>query len=153
MFNSIKRYYNVLGEYWRKYLYENLLGNKSFIKQILSDFENHKKLGIIFPEPLYFINQDTYTYTYLDYYYVQKIFDILFPDMNVRAGNFSIFPVGNMFWARAEAVYQIFNEKIIELTPEEKGQNDGTILHAIERFWVYLVKLNGFYYKTILYFI
>ena len=58
-----------------------------------------------------------------------------------------------MFWARTKAIYQIFNEKIIKLAPRERGQIDITILHAIERFWVYLVKLNGFYYKTILYYI
>ena len=61
------------------------------------------------------------------------------------------FPAGNMFWAKTEAIHQMFNEKIIKLCPEERGQIDGTILHAIERFWLYLVKLNGFYYKTIFY--
>ena len=58
-----------------------------------------------------------------------------------------------MFWARTSAIYQIFNEKIIKNTPEEKGQTDGTIMHGIERIWLYLVKLNGFDYKTILYYI
>ena len=141
------------GKYWRQYLFENLLGNKSIIKKILSDFENHKKLGLIFPEILFYINKDPYLYTFLNYYYVHKILDILFPNKNIRVGNFLIFPVGNMFWARTKAVYQIFNEKIIESAPEENGQKDNTILHAIERIWLYLVKLNGFYYKTILYFI
>jgi len=141
------------GKYWQEYLFENLLGKKSFIKQILSDFENHKKLGFIFPEPFYFINHISYSYTHLNYYYVHKIFDILFPNLNIWPGNFLIFPVGNMFWAKTKAVYQIFNEKVIKLVPEENGQNDNTILHAIERFWLYLVKINGFYYKTILYYI
>ena len=58
-----------------------------------------------------------------------------------------------MFWARPIALYQIFNDNIIKSAPEEKGQIDGTILHAIERFWIYLAKLNGFEYKTIFYYI
>jgi lipopolysaccharide biosynthesis protein len=58
-----------------------------------------------------------------------------------------------MFWARTKAVYQIFNNKIIKLAPKEKGQLDKTILHAIERLWLYLVKINGFYYKTFIYYI
>ena len=58
-----------------------------------------------------------------------------------------------MFWARTKAVYQIFNDKIIQLAPEESGKKDNTIIHAIERIWLYLVKLNGFYYKSFLYYI
>ena len=61
------------------------------------------------------------------------------------------FPAGNMFWARISAIYQIFNEKLINLAPREYGQKDDTLLHAIERFWLFLVKLNGFSYKTYIY--
>jgi len=38
---------------WRKYLYENLLGNTRIISEILSDFENNERLGFIFPEAFY----------------------------------------------------------------------------------------------------
>ena len=140
-----------LGRYWQHYLYENLLGNESIIIQILSDFENNKELGFIFPEHFYALILDAYSYRYKNWYYLNRIFDILFPNMKLRAGNNFNFPVGNMFWARTLAIYQIFDERIIKLAPEENGQLDGTILHAIERFWLYLVKLNGFNYKTILY--
>ena len=54
-----------------------------------------------------------------------------------------------MFWERTNAVYQILYEKIIKKSPEEKGQLDGTKLHAIEKIWFYLAKLNGFYYKCV----
>ena len=141
-----------IGRYWQHYLYENLLGNKFIISSILSDFENHRELGFIFPENYYVYIRCAYDYKYLNWYHINRIFDILFPNLNLRAGNILNFPVGNMFWARIHAIYQIFDERIIKLVPEEKGQNDGTILHAIERFWLYLVKLNGFNYKTILYY-
>ena len=57
-----------------------------------------------------------------------------------------VFPVGNMFWAKIKAIYQIFN--LIFEYPEELGQTNETIMHAIERIWLYLVKLNGYLYKT-----
>ena len=142
-----------IGRYWGHYLYENLLGNKFIINQILSDFENHRELGFIFPEHFYAYINCAYDYKYANWYYINRIFDILFPNLNLRAGNIMNFPVGNMFWARIGAIYQIFDERIIKLVPEEKGQQDGTILHAIERFWLYLVKLNGYNYKTIFYYI
>ena len=59
-----------------------------------------------------------------------------------------VFPVGNMFWAKTNAIYQIFRLRI--KYPEELGQENETIMHAIGRTWLYLVKLNGFYYKTTL---
>ena len=52
-----------------------------------------------------------------------------------------------MFWVKTVAIFQIFNTKIEY--PEELGQTNETIMHAIERIWLYLVKLNGFLYKTI----
>lgn len=142
-----------LGKYWQNYLYENLLGSKIIITKILSDFESNNKLGFIFPEPFYFHIKDAYLHNYQNYYYIHKLFNILFPNIDIWAGNIFTFPVGNMFWARTKAVYQLFNDKIIKLAPEENGGLDGTIIHAIERFWLYLVKLNGFYYKSFIYYI
>ena len=142
---------NNLGNYWRQYIYENSLGNKNIIQQILSDFESHKKLGIIYPDHYYQIINLTTISTPKDLHYINIIFNILFPKIKIRPVNINNFPSGNMFCARTSAIYQIFNEHIIKLCPEELGQNDGTLLHAIERFWPYLVKINGFYYKIIFY--
>ena len=57
------------------------------------------------------------------------------------------FPAGNMFWAKTKAIYQIFNIRL--KYPKELNQTNETIMHGIERIWLYLVKLNGYYYKTI----
>ena len=138
---------------WQHYLYENLLGDEIIIKKILSDFEINDKLGFIFPEHFYKKIRFVYHFNKMNYFYLDKILELLFPKMRIKSGNIINFPSGNMFWARTEAIYQIFNDRIINLAPEEKGQIDGTILHAIERVWLFLVKLNGFNYKTILYFI
>ena len=55
------------------------------------------------------------------------------------------FPAGDMFWARSEAVYQIFKININkELCREGKPL---TLLYALERLWLYIVKLNGYFYK------
>ena len=142
-----------LGKYWRVYLYENLLGNNNTIGQILSDFENNNGLGFIFPEHFYVEIKHAYDWNYYNLKHINHIFKILFPKRKLKVGKFLNFPVGNMFWARTKAVYQVFNEKIIKLAPDEKGQIDRTILHAIERIWLYLTKINGYYYKTFLYYI
>ena len=51
-----------------------------------------------------------------------------------------------MFWAKTNAIYQIFRLRI--KYPEELGQPYETKMYAIGRIWLYLVKSNGFYYKT-----
>jgi rhamnosyltransferase len=67
-----------------------------------------------------------------------------------RIGKKIEFPIGNMFWGKTASIYQIFDlNKIINKFQKEKNQIDGTIMHGIERFWVYLVKFNGYYYKKI----
>ena len=144
-----KSLYSKIGEEWRSYLFTNLLGNNQIVSEILSDFEMSENLGIIFPEIFHRILSDhgnminKYNLIYMNYlirkinpYY--KIIETV-----------SDFPAGNMFWARTNAVYQIFGKNFEKRFPEEKGQIDSTIIRAIERIWIYLVKVNGYYYKKI----
>ena len=65
MKNKIKRYKYIchihtkkslfidIGDNWRNYLYNKLLGNENIISEILSEFENNDKLGFSFPENYY----------------------------------------------------------------------------------------------------
>ena len=66
---------------------------------------------------------------------------------NNVVGDKLVFPLGDMFWAKTKSIYQIFNIRL--QFPEEFGQTNDTIMHSIERIWLYLVKLNGFFYKSI----
>jgi lipopolysaccharide biosynthesis protein len=75
-------------------------------------------------------------------YILEKIFN-----KRYKIGHFLDFPAGNMFWAKVLAIYQIFFLDINENVPKEKGQIDQTIMHGIERIWLFLVKLNGYYYQ------
>jgi lipopolysaccharide biosynthesis protein len=56
-----------------------------------------------------------------------------------------------MFWARTDAVRQLFSMGPGEY-PEERGQLDGTVMHAIERVWCYLARANGYRYRLTRYF-
>ena len=138
------------GSYWQNYLYNNLLGDKNSISQILTDFENNNKLGVIFPEHFFTKIKFSLFLRHYNRKHMIYLLDTLFPSLNIKIGELFNFPVGNMFWARMNAVYQIFDEKIIEKSPEENGQYDGTLLHGIERIWLYLAKINGFVYKCVL---
>ena len=145
---------NSLGYIWRNYLFQNILGSKEIISEILSDFENFEKLGFIFPEPYYKITKNNYGFNNIEFglnrlnkHYMNYILNKIFPGYEI--GNFLVFPLGNMFWAKVNAIHQIFKIRFLKLFPKELNQTNDTIMHAIERIWLYLVKLNGFYYKII----
>ena len=164
MRNSIKKYkyichihskaskYNPkLGLYWRQYLYNNLLGNKEIIAEIITKFENNEKLGFIYPENYYKIALLLNVKKSIELNKIQMNFILkkIFHNKRYRIGQFLDFPAGNMFWAKVKAIYQIFYLDISDKVPREKGQLDITIMHGIERIWLFLVKLNGYYYQKI----
>ena len=135
------------GKLWRNYLYNNLLGNIKIISSILFDFEKNKKLGFIFPETYYriikfFLLQPNKTKKWMEFLAYK-----LFP--NCKLDGFLNFPAGNMFWSKTAAIYQIFSNDLNEYFPKESDQVENTIMHGIERIWLYLVKFNHFEYKII----
>jgi len=136
-----------IGSLWRDYLFDNLLGNVNLVSEILNDFETNKKLGFIFPETFYgIINQfcllSNGTKKYMDF-----LASILFP--NCILGDLLYFPAGNMFWSKISAIFQIFNYDFSKYFSNEENQINDTIMHGIERIWLYLVKFNHFYFKVI----
>ena len=130
----------------KNYQYNNLLGNSKIISEIITDFERNNKLGIIFPETYYkslikfgeYINDN-------DLEYVNFFLNKIYPRVNISQ-SFADFPEGNMFWAKTDAIYPIFNlfSKVI--------LNKKFLLLLsiyLEKIWVYIVNINGFLYKKI----
>ena len=136
-----------IGLLWRNYLFKNLLGSDKIISEILYDFEKNRKLGFIFPETFFGIIKHFYILTNETRGWISFLFTKLFPDYEI--GELFNFPAGNMFWAKIKAIYQIFTYDFEEYFPKEDDQTNDTIMHGIERIWLYLVKFNKFRYKTI----
>ena len=137
------------GERWRNYLYNNLFGDKDLISEILTDFENNSKLGVIYPETYYYEKENVLKFNKNNIKYMNYLLGEMFPNMTYKIGKKLFFPSGNMFWARVDAVYQVFEQDIQSKCPKEANQYDATILHGIERLWLFVAKINGYYYKTI----
>ena len=128
---------------WRKHLFENLLGSSELISEILSDFENNNNLGVIYPENFYMMVKHTMYLDKKDRIAMNFLLDKIFPGHQVTKNYFD-FSTGCMFWARTEAVYQIFKLDLKKDFPENIYK---TLHYAIERIWLFIAKLNGFYYK------
>lgn len=136
-----------IGFLWRNYLYNNLLGDANIISEILSNFENSKKLGILFPETYYLVYNESKKLKKKTKKYLNFLLRKIFPTNVV--GPLRSFPAGNMFWSRTKAIFQMFIVDFYKYFPNENDDTNDTIMHGIERIWLYLAKLNGFYYKII----
>ena len=134
-----------LGDTWREYLYQNLLGSRSVVSEILALFESNPQIGLIFPENIDLIQNN------VEWGGNKAIARQLFKRLNI---NYTLpekimFPAGDMFWGRVSAVKNLFATRFYrDLVPEERGQVDKTIMHAIERSWVCIADANGYTYQT-----
>ncbi len=132
---------DIFGDNWREYRFGSLFGSKENIENILKNLEMNKGLGIVFPKP--FQNLENAIHWGLNKELAENVLQKLDIDIKLPVNNI-VFPVGNMFWARVDAVLPIFTNTLANNFPNEKGQADGTIAHAIERLWVYTAEYNGY---------
>ena len=133
----------IYGINWRHYLFKNLLGDEQIISNILTYFENDEKLGFIFPETFYeakvhALKMNENLENSINY----LLNKILGP---YKIGNILDFPAGDMFWAKIKSIYQMFTIDFSEDICQEGKPL--TMLYALERIWLYIVKLNGYRYK------
>ena len=133
------------GDEWRIYLLQHLLGNNETVEKIIETFENNSSVGIMYPE----------TYPNVLSWIIWGDNKKIATDLLYKIGcvpefdEIPEFPAGNMFWARTEAVKQLFNYGFcFEDFPKEDGQLDLTLAHAIERSWYYIAKANGYSKET-----
>ncbi|MBQ6850674.1 MAG: glycoside hydrolase family 99-like domain-containing protein [Oscillospiraceae bacterium] len=142
-----KSMHNDIGDVWRKYLYDNLLGSKEVLRQIFYMFESQQNIGVIFPENMANLKK------FIEWGSNKELAQWLFRKMNMEESKLVediIFPAGNMFWARTSAVKDVFEIKYKDSDfPEERGQVDGTIMHAIERIWLFVAEENGYKYQIV----
>ena len=144
--HSKKTKTNDHGNEWRKYIFDHVFGNETYMRQVFSLFENNSNLGIVMPE--------TYPVLELQAEWggnregVQSLLTKMGIDMDLPEE--PIFPVGDMFWMRTKAVEPIFDLDLSQADfPEEAGQVNATIAHQIERVWVYMAKAQGYDYVKV----
>ena len=137
------------GKVWRDYLLQNLLGNDETIKNIIDTFIKNEKIGFIYPEIIYNLTKIPYMISKNNDIYINYVINKIFPCY--RVGTMLKYPLGNMFWAKVDAIKQVFRHKFVymlkKIDTTEKGLNITSYFNEV--FWLYLVKLNGYFFKTI----
>jgi hypothetical protein len=132
----------LVGEQWRQFLWENLLGHSyPMIDEIHNRFEADKTLGIVFPDDPHLPDWDTNL----------EIASQLATRIGIKGPlpPYFNFPVGNMFWVRPQALRPLVELKLgWRDYPEEPLPNDGTLLHALERLLPFVAQCAGYRYAV-----
>jgi lipopolysaccharide biosynthesis protein len=124
------------GAKWRSELYSELLGSTEQIEKILGKL-SQPEIGMICPNGSLLSTRE----------YIGGNQDLLITLAHLLhlsySGEYFNFSGGSMFWCKPEAIVRICDLNLMATDfPEEKGQIDGTIAHAIERFLGFLVMSN-----------
>lgn len=118
------------GEHWRTHLLSHLLSDTHHLQQIFFHLA-HSGVGMVYPP----LTRNT-PFWAMSWLSNGEIAQPLCERLGLRfdATAYFSFPVGSMFWARREALLPLLDLHLAEADfPDEAGQHDGTLQHAIER--------------------
>lgn len=120
---------SAVGRVWYKFLLENLLGSQSspMADTIVGKLQQDPSIGLVFPDDPNIVGLDG------NREYLAELAQRLGP---LSSEEYFAFPVGTMFWARAEALAPLINLNLSwDDYPKEPLPYDGSMLHALERLF------------------
>jgi tetratricopeptide (TPR) repeat protein len=125
---------------WRRQLLFSLLASPEYIESLVKAFEDDPKLGVAMPPYHPRILND------IGWGLNQSLAAELCTALGLSMPKaMDVFPAGSMFWYRPAALKGLLNKDWkIDDFPEEAGQSDGTIMHALERLIPTVANYNGF---------
>jgi glycosyltransferase involved in cell wall biosynthesis len=130
------------GERWREFLWQHLIGGKHpVMDHVLSAFSRDRHLGLVFPLDPHLIGWSENRNIAMSL--ANRIgVDRVLPE------HFE-FPIGTMFWARSDALRPLLRLKLSwNDYPEEPIDDDGTMLHALERLLPLMVGASNYKFAT-----
>lgn len=129
------------GDEWRLYLLENMLGNENLVIDIASELSSSSPVGLMYPKTFEPVAP------FVEWGSNRAIAETALEaiDLDISLPDDIIFPAGNMFWARTDAVKNLFDDRLLSLWGESSDSaENGTVMHAIERLWTYVADANGY---------
>lgn len=125
-----------LGDRWRSFLLETLLGGAAGLPAVLSLFAGEPELGLVFAEDRHCVGWSKN----------RPIAEALAARMQPPPvlPDWPVFPIGTMFWARPAALAPLWALGLgPQDLPGEPVAYDGTVLHAMERLLPAVCEATG----------
>jgi lipopolysaccharide biosynthesis protein len=137
-----------LGDSWRRFLLQQILGSKRQVRNIVSSFNHEHDLGLVIP-PFYKPAVGR-VFRKWDEPDRAKIFFKTLKISSLPPRN-PTFAAGSMFWYRPKALSTLFDQSYsyddFEL---ETNQLGGTLAHLVERSLAYIATNNAFSFKVVM---
>lgn len=129
--------------------FENTLGSKDYVENVLKVFKNNPRAGMLCPPPP---NHGAYYITLglewgLNFENTKQLMNELGIVAPINEKKEPIAALGSYFWARTDALKPVFENKkwTYDDFPQEPIADDGTYLHAIERIYPFAAQSAGYY--------
>jgi lipopolysaccharide biosynthesis protein len=135
---------NQIGDAWCQYLWHQLLSNDAQrLQKIWGLLETH---SLIYPQKFPLI--DVANLRWGDHlkasHALSQRLGITLPNASLSTEDYAEFPVGSMFWARADALAPLLSSTLTASDfDDETGQTDGALQHTIERNLAYMALSQG----------
>ena len=136
------------GQGFRYKCYENNLATKKYVKNLIGTFKENSRLGMLMPPPpnhgnFFHIIGNEWSSNFKK---TEKLIKKLGLNVDFHWSLEPISPLGTMFWFRPRALKKLFDYGWeYSDFPEEPNEHDGTILHAVERVYGFVVQDAGYY--------
>ncbi len=143
--------YVTVGNSFMHLVWDNLLGNETYINNIVNFMNENKRLGILAPPIPYHSGYirllgDAWTICYGE---TKRLSNLLGLEVDI-ATEFAPFVLSTSFWCKTDALKILFNYKFkLDDFPEEPMELDGTFSHALERVLIYVAQNAGYYSATV----
>ena len=137
-----------IGEGFAARVFDNTLGSKTFVQNVIKLFRDNERLGLLSPAPpnhgdYFALLGQEWGVNYNCTYELAQRLNLQVP---INLDKPPIAPFGTCFWFRAKALKPLYDQDWnYEDFPEEPNGTDGTILHAIERIYPLVVQEAGYY--------
>ena len=145
------------GEDFKYKCFENILGSKEFVCNVINLFLENPKLGLLSPfgpnhaEFYSNIGREWGHSGNNNYSLTCDLLSKLDIEINVDKNKAPVAPYGTMFWFKPRAFKKILEKDWkYEDFPKEPNKIDGTILHAIERVYPFVAQDAGYYSANLL---
>lgn len=144
--------YFLQGQEFALRCYENLIGTKEIIKNILNLFEANKRLGMVGAPVVYHgdyfsVALRTWKGNFENTVELAKKLNI---KSNISPFETPVAPYGDMFWFRANALKKAISVNFSYDDFDVKYKPDFTFMHAIERIYGFAVQDSGYYYADVI---
>ena len=128
--------------------FQNVLGSKEYVNNILELFERETRLGVLCPPPpnhadFYCTASNIWGPNYEN---AKRLAEALHLNVPLSENKNPVTPIGGVFWFRYAALKDLleYDWKYTDFPPEPSGF-DGTILHAVERIFPFVAQNAGYY--------